>query len=76
MRQARSPRPQELPALFLAEGCRDIVFINNKGESHYSFFDRKEGYEDVLRENGRVPQVIDLPSVSVPYLPAPAGLSR
>lgn len=49
---------RRLAELFLAEGCRDIVFINNKGESHYSFFDRKEGYEDVLRENGRVPQVI------------------
>lgn len=42
----------------LSRGFRDIVFVNNKGDSHYSFFDRKEGYEDAMSAHGLRPQVI------------------
>ena len=42
----------------IAAGFRDIVFINNKGDTHYSFFDRKEGYEDAMSAHALRPQVI------------------
>ena len=42
----------------IAAGFRDIVFINNKGDTHYSFFDRKEGYEDSMSVHALRPKVI------------------
>ena len=39
---------RQLTEKVIAAGFRDIVFINNKGNTHYSFFDRKEGYEEAM----------------------------
>lgn len=49
---------KELTEKFIASGFKDIVFVNNKGDSHYSFFDRKEGYEDAMAAHGLRTQVI------------------
>lgn len=42
---------------FIAAGYRDIVFVNDNGYSHYSFFDRKEGYEEAMSKAGLAPTV-------------------
>ena len=49
---------KELTEKFIASGFKDIVFVNNKGDSHYSFFDRKEGYEDAMAAHGLRTQII------------------
>ena len=49
---------RELTEKFIASGFKDIVFVNNKGDSHYSFFDRKEGYEDAMSAQELKPKVI------------------
>ena len=48
---------RQLTEKFIAAGFRDIVFINDNGNSHYSFFDRKEGYEEAMSRAGLTPTV-------------------
>lgn len=49
---------KEVTRRFLARGFSDVAFVNDMGNTHYSFFDRKEGYEETMREAGFAPNVI------------------
>ena len=49
---------EALTRRFLAEGRTDLVFAADPGRSHYSFADRRAGFEAAARAAGIRPQVV------------------